>query len=45
MVIIKLKSLKTEKNIFIKKKKLQDFLRMKGYEPDLIQEAMNDVGK
>lgn len=30
------KLLKSEKNIFTKKKKLHDYLRMKGYEPELI---------
>jgi len=34
----KLKTLKGEKNIFIKKRKLQDFLLQKGYEYDLINE-------
>ena len=38
---IKLKSLKAEKNLFIKKKKLQDYLRMKGYETDLVSDAVN----
>lgn len=33
----KLKTLKSEKNHFIKKKKLQDHLLMKGYESDLIR--------
>ncbi len=35
---LKLKTLKGEKNIFIKKKKLQDHLRMKGFENDLIKD-------
>ncbi|HSQ44480.1 MAG TPA: regulatory protein RecX [Ginsengibacter sp.] len=38
----KIKTLKSEKNIFIKKKKLQDFLLMKGYESDLVRD---EVGK
>ena len=38
----KIKTLKSEKNIFMKKKKLQDFLLMKGYESDLVR---NEVGK
>ncbi|MEP7143360.1 MAG: regulatory protein RecX [Ferruginibacter sp.] len=42
---IKLKSLKPEKNIFIKRKKLLDYLRMKGYEGDLINELIKHVSK
>jgi len=45
LAALKLKSLKTETNIFIKKKKLQDFLRMKGYDSDLIKTAINEVLK
>ena len=41
----KLKTLKTEKNIFIKKKKLQDYLLQKGYESGLIGEMVNKIGK
>ena len=37
----KLKSLKSEKNIFIKKRKLQDFLLQKGFETSMILEAVN----
>ena len=33
----KLKTLKAEKNIFIKKRRLQDHLMQKGFEPGLIQ--------
>jgi regulatory protein len=33
----KLKALRSEKNIFIKKRKLQDYLMQKGYETDLIR--------
>jgi regulatory protein len=33
----RLESLKTEKNIFIKKRKLQDFLFQKGYENELVK--------
>ncbi len=33
----KLKTLKSEKNSFIKKRKLQDFLMQKGFETDLIR--------
>jgi regulatory protein len=36
----KCSSLKNEKNLFTKKKKLQDHLRLKGYEGDLIQEVL-----
>lgn len=32
----KLKSQKSEKNVFIKKQKIQSYLMQKGYEPDLI---------
>ena len=38
---LKLKTLKGEKNLFIRKKKLQDHLLQKGYESDLIREAIN----
>lgn len=37
----KLKTLKSEKNIFIKKRKLQDFLLQKGFETQLVREAVN----
>ena len=36
----KLKTLKTEKNIFIKKRKLQDHLIQKGFEADLIRKLI-----
>ena len=36
----KLESLSGEKNIFTKKKKLQDYLLQKGYERDLINEVV-----
>ena len=39
----KLKTLKSEKNIFTKKKKLQVFLMQKGYEIDLIKELINKM--
>jgi regulatory protein len=38
---LKLQSLKGEKNIFIKKKKLQDHLLQKGFEADLVREIVN----
>lgn len=40
---IKLRSLKMEKNIFIKKKKLQDHLKQKGFEADLINDAIHQI--
>jgi len=39
----KLKTLKGEKNIFIKKRKLQDFLLQRGFETDLIREVVKKV--
>lgn len=39
----KLKTLKVEKNIFIKKRKLQDHLLRKGYETDLVKEETNNI--
>jgi regulatory protein len=39
----KLKTLKSEKNIFIKKKKLQDHLLQKGFEIAVINKLMNDI--
>jgi len=39
----KLKTLKSEKNIFTKKRKLQDFLLQKGYESELIREVVNTI--
>lgn len=40
---LKLRTLKGEKNIFIKKRKLQDFLLMKGYEASMIREVVNMI--
>ncbi|HEY5463421.1 MAG TPA: regulatory protein RecX [Hanamia sp.] len=40
---MKLKTLKSEKNFFIKKKKLQDFLLMKGYESERVREVVNMI--
>jgi len=37
----KLRTLKSEKNIFIKKRKLQDYLLQKGYETDLIRKMIS----
>jgi regulatory protein len=39
----KLKTLKGEKNIFIKKRKLQDFLLQRGFETDLIRAIVKSV--
>ena len=39
----KLKTLKSEKNIFIKKRKLQDHLMQRGFENDLIREMINKL--
>jgi regulatory protein len=39
----KLKALKSEKNIFVKKRKLQDFLLQRGFESDLVREAVNAI--
>lgn len=36
----KLATLKSEKNIFIKKRKLQDFLLQRGFESDLVREIL-----
>lgn len=40
---LKLKTLKSEKNSFIKKKKLQDHLLMKGFELTLLKEILADL--
>jgi len=42
---IKLKIIKGEKNIFIKRNKLQSFLRLKGFENDLINDVVNEILK
>jgi regulatory protein len=39
----KLKTIKGEKNIFIKKRKLQDFLLQRGFENDLVREVVKKV--
>lgn len=39
----KRKSLKAEKNIFIKRKKLQDHLLQKGFEIELVREMIADI--
>ncbi len=41
----KLKTLKTETNIFSKKKKLQDYLLQKGYEGEIVREVVNGIGE
>lgn len=45
LVETKLNTIKSEKNIFIKKRKLQDYLLHKGYETEMIHEAVMDIGK
>ena len=40
---LKLKSLKSEKNIFIKKRKLQDHLLQKGFELSMVREVVDDI--
>lgn len=42
---LKMKSLKSEKNIFVKKRKLQDFLLQKGFEAEMISQVMKDLDK
>jgi regulatory protein len=39
----KLKTLKGEKNIFIKKRKLQDFLLQRGFENDLVRSVVQKI--
>lgn len=39
----KLKALKSEKNIFIKKRKLQDHLLQKGYESDMVRRMISKM--
>jgi len=39
----KLKNLKRERDIFIQKRKLYDYLLQKGFEPDLIQKEINKL--
>lgn len=39
----KLKTLKSEKNIFTRKRKLQDFLIQRGFENDLVRDAVNSI--
>jgi regulatory protein len=39
----KLKTLKGEKNIFIKKRKLQDYLMQKGFETNLVRELLGNL--
>jgi len=41
----KLATLKREKNIFVKKSKLQNFLLQKGYEMDLIDKEVKEITK
>lgn len=39
----KLQTLKGEKNILIKKRKLQDYLLQKGFEAELVREFVNEI--
>jgi regulatory protein len=39
----KLATLKSEKNIFIKKKKMKDFLQQKGFEINMISDYLKDI--
>lgn len=39
----KLKTLKSEKNIFVKKRKLQDYLLQKGYESNIVSGFLNSA--
>lgn len=45
LVLSKTETLNKEKNIFIKKRKLQDYLISRGYEMDLVREAVSGIGK
>ncbi|MEP7251424.1 MAG: regulatory protein RecX [Ginsengibacter sp.] len=39
----KLKTIKSEKNIFVKKRKMQDFLLQKGFESSMISELLKNL--
>jgi SOS response regulatory protein OraA/RecX len=41
--LLKEKALKTEKNLFIKKSKIRNYLLQKGFENDLINEALHKI--
>jgi regulatory protein len=41
----KMNTLKSEKNIFVKKRKLQDYLLQKGYESELVYKEVAKIGK
>ena len=41
LTALKLKTLKSEKNLFVRKRKLQDHLLQKGFESDLVREIVN----
>ena len=43
LAVQKLKTLKSETNLFRKKKKLQDYLLQKGYEGELVREVVNEI--
>jgi len=40
---LKLKTLKSERNIFIRKRKMQDFLLQKGFENEMIREFLKNL--
>ncbi len=42
---LRMKALKSEKNIFVKKRKLQDFLLSKGFENELVYAEVTKIGK
>jgi len=45
LAVLKYNSLKSEKNLFAKRKKIQDYLKMKGYETDLVNDMLKDIVK
>ena len=45
LAVLKYNSLKSEKNFFAKRKKIQDYLKMKGYETDLVNDMLKDIVK
>ncbi|MFZ9717772.1 MAG: regulatory protein RecX [Chitinophagaceae bacterium] len=45
LIAQKLKTLKAQKNMFIRKRKMQDFLTQKGFESDLIFSALRNFEK
>jgi regulatory protein len=45
LAVDKLKLLKSEKNIFVRKRKITDYLLQKGYEPDMIRETLAEISR